>query len=52
MIPDTISAFFSQHQNLLWVGTVGIDLAMTLLLYRMFGKLGLYAAIVLGTVKK
>ncbi len=48
MILDPISAFFSQHQNLLWVATVGIDLAMTLLLFRMFGKLGLYAAIVLA----
>lgn len=47
-MPDTISVFFSQHQNLLWVTTVGVDLAMTLLLYRMFGKLGLYAAIVLA----
>jgi len=47
MVPEPVSAFFAQHQNILWIATVAIDLAMTLLLYRMFGKLGLYAAIVL-----
>jgi uncharacterized integral membrane protein (TIGR00697 family) len=47
MVPDAVTLFFSQHQNSLWVATVAIDLAMTLLLFRLFGKQGLYAAIVL-----
>ncbi len=47
MLPNVIVDFFSQHQNLLWVMVVVIDLSATLLLYRLYGKIGLYAIIVL-----
>ncbi len=50
MIPEFIAAFFAEHQNLLWVVTVCVDLSMTLLLFRMFGKQGLYAVIVLNII--
>lgn len=48
MFPETITEFFGAHQNTLWVATVCIDLALTLLLYRLYGKQGLYAVIVLN----
>ncbi|MFP6584562.1 MAG: queuosine precursor transporter [Candidatus Hydrogenedentota bacterium] len=48
MFPEFIVEFFAQHQNSLWVATVGIDLGLTLLLYRLYGKQGLYAVIVLN----
>lgn len=47
MLPDFIVNFFSQHQNVLWLVVVFIDLGATLLLYRLYGKIGLYAIIVL-----
>ncbi|MCH2670292.1 MAG: VUT family protein, partial [Gammaproteobacteria bacterium] len=48
MIPETIATFFHANQNLLWVTTLTLDLSMTLLLYRIFGKSGLISAIVLS----
>ena len=48
MIPETIATFFHANQNLLWVNTLTLDLSMTLLLYRIFGKSGLISAIVLS----
>jgi len=48
MLPDFLANFFITHQNSLWVLTVVVDLSMTLLLYRVFGKMGLYAIIVLN----
>jgi len=50
MIPDFIAAFFAAHQNMLWVFTVCLDLAMTLVLFRLFGRQGLYAVIVLNII--
>ena len=41
---------FSLSQESLWVITVVYDLSLALLLYRFFGKYGLYAAVVLGIV--
>ena len=48
MLPDSITAFFYEHQDLLWLVTLTLDLSMTLLMYRLFGRLGLTAAIVLA----
>jgi len=48
MLPDFITAFFAEQQNLLWLLVVTLDLACTLILYRLYGKMGLYAVIVLN----
>ena len=39
-----------QNQELLWVLTVVYDLGLAIILYRFFGKYGLYAAVILGIV--
>jgi len=41
---------FSLSQESLWLVTVVYDLGLALLLYRFFGKYGLYVAVVLGIV--
>ena len=38
------------NQELLWVLTVVYDLGLAILLYRFFGKHGLYTAVILGIV--
>ena len=38
------------NQELLWVITVVYDLGLAILLYRFFGKYGLYTAVVLGII--
>ena len=48
MFPEFFITFFSQHQNLLWLVTLVVDLSLTLLMYRLFGRIGLVAAIVLA----
>jgi len=48
MLPSYVVDFFSQHQDLLWIITVVVDLSITLILYRSFGKMGLYAIIILN----
>ena len=50
MIPEVVAVFFSEHQNLLWCFAVCIDLGMTLALFRLFGRQGLYAVIVLNII--
>jgi uncharacterized integral membrane protein (TIGR00697 family) len=45
MIPQNIATFFAGNQELLWLMTLCIDLAGTVLLYRFFGKAGLQVAI-------
>lgn len=50
MVPDPILQFFHENQSLLWVFTVCFDLALTLVMYRLFGKMGLYAVIILNVV--
>jgi uncharacterized PurR-regulated membrane protein YhhQ (DUF165 family) len=45
MIPDSVAAFFALNQEALWLTTLLIDLAGTVLLYRFFGKAGLQVAI-------
>ena len=48
MIPAEIQEFFQANQDLLWVTTVLLDLAVTVLMYRVFGRQGLLACIVLA----
>lgn len=48
MIPDFIAVFFQTHQEMLWCCTLLLDLSLTLLMYRLFGRIGLTAAIVLA----
>jgi uncharacterized integral membrane protein (TIGR00697 family) len=48
MIPESLVEFFAAHQNMLWIMTVAVDLAITLLMYRLFGKMGLYAIVILN----
>jgi len=48
MLPSFVIEFFAVHQNLLWLLTITIDLSITLILYRLFGKTGLYAIVVLN----
>ena len=48
MLPQFISDFFALHQDMLWLFTVVLDLSIAILLYRMFGKMGLYAVVVLN----
>jgi len=45
MIPDSLAQLFAANQELLWVATVFLDLSGTLLLYRLFGRVGLQVAI-------
>ena len=48
MFPDAVAAFFASNQELLWLTTLLLDLSLALLLYRLFGRVGLMAAIVLA----
>jgi hypothetical protein len=48
VIPAEIHEFFQSNQDLLWLTTVLLDLALTLLMYRIFGRQGLLACIVLA----
>jgi len=48
MLPLSVDTFLSTHQDLLWLLTVAIDLSITLLLYRWFGKMGLYTIVILN----
>ncbi len=48
MLPLSIENYFATHQDLLWILIVSVDLSVTLLLYRLFGKMGLYAVVILN----
>ena len=48
MIPAELHGFFQAKQDLLWLTTVLLDLALTVLMYRIFGRQGLLACIVLA----
>lgn len=48
MIPAELHEFFQSNQDLLWLTTVLLDLALTVLMYRIFGRQGLLACIVLA----
>ena len=45
MIPDHVASWFATNQEALWITTLFLDLAGVVLLYRVFGKVGLQVAI-------
>ena len=47
-LTDTFASFFASHQESLWVLTIMVDLGLAILLYRLFGRQGLYASIVIS----
>jgi uncharacterized integral membrane protein (TIGR00697 family) len=48
IFPAALEAFFLNNQDVLWLTTLCLDLGLTVVLYRLFGKQGLLAAIVLS----
>jgi len=48
MFPESFQIYFSDHQNLLYLITLVLDLGLTVLMFRFFGKEGLLACIVLS----
>jgi len=48
VVPDFIQVFFHSNQNLLWLCTLFLDLGLTILMYRLFGREGLLGCIVLA----
>ena len=45
MFPESVADFFAVNQELLWLTTLSLDLACTVVLYRLFGTTGLQVAI-------
>ncbi len=48
MFPEFVQQYFVLHQDLLWLLTLCLDLGLTILMYRLFGREGLLACIVLA----
>ncbi len=48
MIMSTLSEWFGVNQELLWFTTIAVDLTFAILLFRSFGRQGLYASIVIS----
>jgi uncharacterized integral membrane protein (TIGR00697 family) len=48
VIPEAIQAFYQGNQELLWLTTLVLDLGLTILMYRLFGREGLLGCIVLA----
>jgi uncharacterized integral membrane protein (TIGR00697 family) len=48
VIPDFVQTFYQSHQDLLWLTTLVLDLGITILMYRLFGRDGLLGCIVLA----
>jgi uncharacterized integral membrane protein (TIGR00697 family) len=48
VIPDSVQVFYQGHQDLLWLTTLVLDLGITILMYRLFGRDGLLGCIVLA----
>lgn len=48
MFVSLLSPLFDQHQNWLWLVTVTCDLGFAVLLFRLFGRQGLYASIIIS----
>lgn len=48
MIMSTLSEWFQLNQELLWFTTIAVDLSFAIILYRTFGRQGLYASIVIS----
>ena len=45
---STLADIFQMHQELLWGATIAVDLTFAILLFRFFGRQGLYASIVIS----
>jgi len=50
MIPNGFVELFAANQSLLWLLVVLADLTFTVIMFRIFGKSGLYAVIVLNVI--
>ncbi len=50
MQPEPIAQFWGAPQSARWVLTVALDLSLTLVMYRLFGRQGLYAVICLNVL--
>ena len=50
MFPQFIVEFFTANQEVLWLTTLFVDLGCTLVLYRLFGKVGLQIAIAVAII--
>ncbi len=50
MFPQFVADFFAQNQELLWLTTLFVDLGCTIVLYRLFGKVGLQVAIAVAII--
>jgi len=48
LFPDSLISFFQSHQDVLWIITLSLDLAFTVLMYRFFGRDGLLGCIILS----
>jgi len=48
MLPEVVQQFFQNNQELLWLLTLCLDLGFTVLMFRLFGREGLLACIVLA----
>ncbi|MCY4358571.1 MAG: queuosine precursor transporter [Gammaproteobacteria bacterium] len=48
MILNSLSEWFGLNQELLWFTTIAVDLGFAILLYRLFGRQGLYASIIIS----
>lgn len=48
IFPTALQDFFIANQDILWVVTLFVDLSLTVLMYRLFGRYGLLGAIVLA----
>ena len=50
MFPDSLASLAAAQPELLWFATLAIDLACTVLLFRLFGKVGLQVAIAVAII--
>lgn len=50
MLTSLFAGYFAAHQELLWLLTIAIDLGFAVLLFRLFGRQGLYASIIISLV--
>jgi uncharacterized integral membrane protein (TIGR00697 family) len=48
VLPEFIQSFFQANQDALWLCTLILDLGLTILMYRLFGREGLLGCIVLA----
>jgi uncharacterized integral membrane protein (TIGR00697 family) len=48
MLPEFAQSFLQANQDILWLITLGLDLGLTILMYRLFGRDGLLGCIVLA----